>query len=160
MDDFPGALADARAVRDAWRRWLQDGRDAAYEAYVEAAAPLAERVAPLVEALAQGGMLAVSCEDGSGRFVRLAVEEAAEEDARFVLYSAVVTDRSEELPALDDLSGGRGGMDLLLAPGTGDAIDRLAVLEAALRRDGLAAHADAAAAIRALLAGEVGRQDG
>jgi len=160
MDDLSGAVADARAVRDAWLRWLEDGRMEAYEAYVAAAAPLAERLAPLMEALAEGGLLAVSCEDGTGRFLRLAVEAAAEEDARFVLYAGTVTERSEELPALDDLSGGRGEMDLLLSPGTGDAIDRLTALEAALRADGHGARAGEAAAIRALLGAGTGPADG
>lgn len=160
MDDLGGAMDDARRLRDAWTHWLADGAAPAYEAYVAAAGPLAARLAPLVKALAESAMLAVSAEDGTGRFVRLAVEAADEEDARLVLYAAVVTERSEVLPALDDLSGDGGPLALRLSPGTGAALERLAALEAALRGGGRPAEADEAAAIAALLADEGEIEDG
>lgn len=160
MDDLSAALGDARRARGAWLHWLDDGGEAAYEAYAAVAGPLAARLTPLVETLAEAGMFAVSAQDGSGAFLRMAVEEAGEEDGRFILYSGVVTDRSPTLPALDDLSGERGGLGLLLSPGTGDVIERLAALEAALRLDGVGLRADEAASIRDLLQGEVGRHGG
>ena len=161
--DVESLLAEAERVRQAWERCLGlEGEEARarYEEYVAAAAELTERLAPVVERMAKANLLAVSCEDGTGRFLRLAVEEAAEEDARIVLFTGVVTDRSDELPALDDLSGDHPETALLLSPGTGEALARLAAMEADLRRAGDALHADEARAIRDLLAPEVEAHDG